>query len=134
MRNENTLSCEEKTALLITHRVCRHSGLDQTEQLLSLIDKVGLRNREKLENSGLTIIFSEMKNDIVNNPYIIGLILFGLTNIDIYLSEYITHEGNRIVLTIHSVCNILLEEYFEKNEINTLCKTIPLYSSYANKI
>lgn len=134
MYQEHMFSSEEKIAVLIVHRTCRHSGIDPNELLLSFINKFGFGNREKLETTGLNIAFCETKNYILNNPFQIGLLLFGLSEPDIYLCEYITKDGNPINITIHSVCNSLFKKYFTQNEINELCKSTPLYSYYSNNI
>lgn len=131
---QDMFSQEQQTALLIMHRCCRHSGMDPNEQLLSIIDRFGFRNRENLEISGLNIVFSKMKNYILQNPSQIGFILFGLTENDKHLSEYITEKGECINISTHSIANTLFREYFKIDEINELCKSIPLYSDYCNHI
>jgi len=87
-------------------------------------------DKKKLQKEGLVKQYNSIKTHIEENN-LIGLILYG-TNIewsntggDVIINNYVTSNNNEIELTISSICQCLMKEYFNENNINALCINTP---------
>ena len=93
-------------------------------------------DKKKLQKEGLIKQYKNIKIHIEENN-LIGLILYG-TNIinyggDVTINTYVTSNHDEIELTISSICQCLIKEYFNETEIEPLCMNTPGFMTCINK-
>ena len=99
---------------------------EQIEQLLLYY----FGDINKLQQDGLVKYYHLLKQYVIENK-IIGLILYGKDiSKDKIIIPYITNKNKTIHLTIQSICNCLLTEYFDNDTILDLCKDTPGFDIY----
>ena len=92
---------------------------DEINEVISLF----FGNKEINEKNGLKAQYILLKKYVIDNK-IIGLILLGKDNNN-FINDYLTNDNNLIQITTEKVCNILLSEYFNKDEIKKECYRTP---------
>lgn len=97
---------------------------DEINEIVSLF----FGNKEKNENEGLKAQYRLLKKYAIDNK-IIGLILLGKNNNNL-INNYLTVDNNLIQITTEKVCNILLSEYFNDDEIKKECYKTPNIEIY----
>ena len=122
----------EKAARMVFLRKGRFiEGYDPNEELLSLITKF-FGDKKLLDKHGVNHFFTSLKNYTLFND-IIGLILMG-KNSKTYgnhiISSYKIKDRPDVNLNIKTICSILLDEYFTKEEIKNCCFSTPNFKIY----
>lgn len=97
---------------------------DEINEVISLF----FGNKEINEIKGLKAQYRLLKNYVIDNK-IIGLILLGKNNNNL-INDYLTVDNNLIQITTEKVCNILLSEYFNDDEIKKECYRTPNIEIY----
>ena len=92
---------------------------DEINEVISLF----FGNQEINKKNGLKAQYILLKKYVIDNK-MIGLILLGKTNNN-FINDYLTNDNNLIQITTEKVCNILLSEYFNKDEIKKECYRTP---------
>ena len=137
--DSKSLTKEEKTAILCFTRSYRFvSKPPMEEELKSFLSNYFNKIVEpNLIKSGLKVVYEEIKQDIIKHKNI-GLILYGAYYIDsndsknLYLCNYTNQSNKHIKLTLQSVCQNILKELFNKDEITKYCKQTPNFNIYYN--
>ena len=133
------LTKEEQTAIFCFTRAYRFVSKPPMEEELKTFLSNYFNKKENTEEnlmkSGLRKVYNKIKEDIIKHKNI-GLILYGAYHINsndtknLYLCNYLTQNNKHIELNLNNVCQNLLKEYFNIDEINECCKQTPNFDIY----
>lgn len=73
-------------------------------------------------NTKLSIKYTNLRNEIIENPVLVSLLLFGLNRKSIVIDSYTKKNYFFVKLTMSSISRILIREYFGKDEFHRQCK------------
>lgn len=73
-------------------------------------------------NSKLSIKYMNLRKEIIENPVLVCLVLFGLNRKSYVIESYTKNNRYFVKLTMSSISRILIREYFGKDEFHRLCE------------
>ena len=128
---------EEEASILVFKRKNRFlDGYVINEHLETTIKKF-FGNFDNLHKYGLIHHYNLLKQFVIDYQ-LIGLILYGTTldNTDPYnpinIGKYINNSGVTIQLTVQTICQLLIDEYIKKDNVEELCRKTPNFDIYYN--
>lgn len=120
---------QNATAMVAKRRSRFVEGYDVKKELIILYNKY-FDSRPHLEEKGLDYFYNKMKNEIVQNNFLISLVLCGLNMHDVLINNYMTIDKKWIQLTISSISRNIVRFYFTKNELESICRSCPNFNIY----
>jgi len=80
-------------------------------------------NRHENERVGLVTQYIKLKTNVIDNK-VIGVILWAadINNLDREISEYTTSTNTKIILMTYTICQKLIDEYIDPENVDRLCK------------
>lgn len=128
--DEIVLNNVEKATSMIALRAPRFcEGFDVRTEIIRLYNKY-FGSAPHLEEHGLMKYYNDLKNEIIQNPTLISLVLCGINMKDTLIKNYTREDRTRIQLTIASISRCLIRMYFTKDEVNKTCRACPNFNIY----
>lgn len=123
---------KEQAAITAAYRAERFTDINPESALLDLLVEY-IHENANLENYGLRYIYREIKRRIVRDN-LFHLLLVGFYNMrdsDIFLYEYEPEYEDSFYLTLSSVTQILMNDYFKNTrERERLTESTPNFELY----
>jgi len=128
--DEIVLNNVEKAASMVALRAPRFcEGFDVRTEIIRLYNKY-FGSAPHLEEHGLMKYYNDLKNEIIQNPTLISLVLCGINMKDTLINNYTREDRTRIQLTIASISRCLIRMYFTKYELDKTCRACPNFNIY----